>query len=453
MEQHPIPQNVTNFQFKLIGDITLKQFGYLAGGLLIGYLCTKVPLVPEFLRWPIGGLFVILGFGLAFVPIEQRPMDRLLLAFFKSIYLPTQYVWQKQNLPPEALISLPAVQIAVQPIIKPTVIVPPVKLVAHQPLPSNHFVPKPPPRFVPVPVQAKPVPPHFPLPKPQTKPKPGIIQPPPQYKPTAKAPIDRWTLGAPPVVIKTAAPIPTKPYNAPVTGNKIIFNQTPIKPIVPINTSQQADAIKSQYAQVTQKLSQQITLLQKEMQQGTLAKDRLMELQQTLLQLLQEKERLDNEVVELRKKLAAKNSTRTETPSMYANKPQEAMPTVKIIAPQAAVRSGIPQLTNQPNVITGIIKDSRGTLLPNLIVTVKDKEGVPVRALKTNKLGQFAASTPLRDNAYFIEVEDPKKQYTFNRVEVELSSKILPPLEISAVSEKDILRQKLSQELFGGNKI
>ncbi|EKD47460.1 MAG: hypothetical protein ACD_66C00049G0001, partial [uncultured bacterium] len=28
MEQHPVPQNVTGFQFKLIGDITLKQFAY-----------------------------------------------------------------------------------------------------------------------------------------------------------------------------------------------------------------------------------------------------------------------------------------------------------------------------------------------------------------------------------------------------------------------------------------
>jgi hypothetical protein len=92
-------------------------------------------------------------------------------------------------------------------------------------------------------------------------------------------------------------------------------------------------------------------------------------------------------------------------------------------------------------------------LLPNLIITVKDKDGVPVRALKSNKLGQFAASTPLSNGVYIIEVEDAKHTYDFNRIEVALSGNVLPPLEISAISQRDIVRQKLSRELFGGNGI
>ena len=92
-------------------------------------------------------------------------------------------------------------------------------------------------------------------------------------------------------------------------------------------------------------------------------------------------------------------------------------------------------------------------MLPNLIVTVKDKDGVPVRALKSNKLGQFAASTPLTNGIYIIEVEDPKQAFQFNRIEVGLSGTILPPLEISAISEKDLVRAKLTHELFGGNTL
>jgi hypothetical protein len=110
-------------------------------------------------------------------------------------------------------------------------------------------------------------------------------------------------------------------------------------------------------------------------------------------------------------------------------------------------------LTSYPNVVTGIIKDGSNVQLPGLIITVKDKDGVPVRALKTNMLGQFAASTPLANGTYIIEVEDPKNKYQFNRIEVTLSGLVLPPLEISAVSPRDIMRAKLTQEIFGKNTL
>ena len=38
MDAHPIPQNVTSFQFKLVGEMTLKQFLYLATGMVIAYI-------------------------------------------------------------------------------------------------------------------------------------------------------------------------------------------------------------------------------------------------------------------------------------------------------------------------------------------------------------------------------------------------------------------------------
>ncbi|KKR52786.1 MAG: hypothetical protein UT88_C0021G0001, partial [Candidatus Woesebacteria bacterium GW2011_GWD2_40_19] len=38
MEQHPIPQNISSYQFRLVGDMTLKQFFQLAGGFLVGLI-------------------------------------------------------------------------------------------------------------------------------------------------------------------------------------------------------------------------------------------------------------------------------------------------------------------------------------------------------------------------------------------------------------------------------
>ena len=96
MEQHPVPQNVTTFQFRLIGDMTIKQFGYLAGGIIVGYICYKLPL-PFFFTWPLALASGLLGFGLAFVPVEERPMDIWIASFFRNTYSPTQWVWSHET--------------------------------------------------------------------------------------------------------------------------------------------------------------------------------------------------------------------------------------------------------------------------------------------------------------------------------------------------------------------
>lgn len=96
IEQHPLPQDVTGYRFRLIGDMTLKQFLYLGVAVLLTLLIHNLPL-PFFFRYPLEILLLLLGIGLAFVPVEGRPLDKWLIAFIKSIYSPTQYVWKKQT--------------------------------------------------------------------------------------------------------------------------------------------------------------------------------------------------------------------------------------------------------------------------------------------------------------------------------------------------------------------
>lgn len=96
IEQHPIPQDVAGYKFRLIGDMTLKQFIWLAAGIILGLFIYQLPL-PFFFKYPLAALAVGLGAGIAFVPIEGRSMDKWLIAFIKSIYSPTQYVWSKQS--------------------------------------------------------------------------------------------------------------------------------------------------------------------------------------------------------------------------------------------------------------------------------------------------------------------------------------------------------------------
>ncbi len=94
MEQHPVPQHVSSYQFKLVGDMTLKQFFQLAGGVLISLLFYASGLHP-LIKWPAVLFFAILGAALAFLPFQDRPLEKWIIAFFKAIYSPTLYYWEK----------------------------------------------------------------------------------------------------------------------------------------------------------------------------------------------------------------------------------------------------------------------------------------------------------------------------------------------------------------------
>lgn len=95
MEQHAIPQQITSYEFKLVGEMTLKQFGKAAGGIIIALIINASPLV-FFIKWPLIFIFAVGGLAMAFVPFQDRPLDVWLRAFIKSIYSPTIYIYQKK---------------------------------------------------------------------------------------------------------------------------------------------------------------------------------------------------------------------------------------------------------------------------------------------------------------------------------------------------------------------
>lgn len=127
-------------------------------------------------------------------------------------------------------------------------------------------------------------------------------------------------------------------------------------------------------------------------------------------------------------------------------------PTLPPTGPSANVRRlteniapsvGIPNIPQAPNLISGIVKDTKGTVLPNIIIEVKNSQGNMVRAFKTNKLGQFTAATTLENGSYAMELEDPHNQYKFDRIDLSLDGNIVLPLEIQNVDIREELRRKL----------
>ncbi|MBU1117798.1 PrgI family protein [Patescibacteria group bacterium] len=96
MEQHPIPQQITSYEFKLVGEMTLKQFAKAAVGVIIALLINATKLV-FFIKWPLIFIFAGGGLALAFVPYHDRPLEVWIQAFLKSIYAPTIYRYKKRS--------------------------------------------------------------------------------------------------------------------------------------------------------------------------------------------------------------------------------------------------------------------------------------------------------------------------------------------------------------------
>lgn len=94
IQQHPLPQDISSYRFRLIGDMTLKQFASLGIFIILAIIAYSIPL-PFFFKYPIVFAFLLLGIGMAFLPVQGRSLDVWLIAFIKSIYSPTQYSWKR----------------------------------------------------------------------------------------------------------------------------------------------------------------------------------------------------------------------------------------------------------------------------------------------------------------------------------------------------------------------
>ena len=181
-----------------------------------------------------------------------------------------------------------------------------------------------------------------------------------------------------------------------------------------------------------------------------------MELQGQLSEALSQREKLEKELLAIRQQVERQSRASpspTRPAGVTSSVSSSPAASVRVIAPGSETKAGLPRLTTFPNVVTGIIKDNYGNLLAGMLITVRDKDDVPLRALKTNKLGQFAASTPLPNNTYIVEIEDPKNGFTFDKAQISLNGTVAPPIEVTAKSQKQVERDKLAKEIFGNQPI
>lgn len=95
-QQHPVPRQITSFEFKLIGFMTLKQFIYLLIFFPFGYIVYRLFPIP-FLNIVAGISIAVFGAALAFIPVNDRPLDIWVKNLLRRLTSPTQYIYQKNN--------------------------------------------------------------------------------------------------------------------------------------------------------------------------------------------------------------------------------------------------------------------------------------------------------------------------------------------------------------------
>ncbi|MBI2190204.1 MAG: PrgI family protein [Candidatus Levybacteria bacterium] len=380
MEGHPIPQDVTGFQFKLIGSMTVKQFAYLACGSIMAWIFLSLPFF-ALIKFPLVLFFFLLGFSLAFIPIEGRPMDLLFSYFIKALFTPNQYIYRKtggQLIPPLAHVSLQQTSKGVMPLPKE-------KLQA----------------FL------------------KTVPKS-------KNKLDQKEEVFFDSIFS---LLGTSAKIITVEEEQP--EEKTSEDEIKRKAML----EKEALLIKQQLEQAkTQEEEQQTPAI------SSSAHERVLALEKQLNEVLTQRQQLEQQILSLQKKLSFQKQP-LYTPTIAKG---ETTASARKIPKEMGTKVGVPIVPDDvPNLITGVVKDPRGNVLPNILVEIKDKEGNPARAFKTNGLGQFASSTPLLNGVYTIIFEDLKGEHKFDAIELAANGGVLMPLEIRSSDAREELRKSL----------
>ncbi len=415
MENHPIPQDITGFKFRLIGSMTVKQFAYLLAAGIMSYIFYSAD-ISIIIKIPFICFFAVAGLSLAFIPIDGRPMDKMILNFIKTIPRENQFIYRRKGI--SFLTQTHAMPAITRAKVKEKAKIEEArakKNILLSQLRKSFLKPdeieldfinriKP---FLEESVINK----EFIYKEPQNKPKPTV-------QPVQKN-------------------VPQKTFNTNEAPDKKTGISLPLQKTITSTTTAKNDKITPQLKATPPPPQQQTATIQPMINKNTV--NLTTELQKKLDKQAQETEMLQKKLMEMQRLKFGRIYKPTEI------KEVEKTPNVKIINQTSFKQAGFPMLPDIPNIILGIVKDPRGKVLQNIIVEVVNAHNIPVRAFKTNSLGQFISATPLPNGTYRVYFEDPLKLHEFDTVEVTLKGIIFSPLEIISVDA----REKLRRDLFG----
>ena len=363
---HPVPQQVFGVEFKLVGDLTLRQFLILAVFGFFAFLLFSLPIF-VFLRFLLAGMVFLAGILFALVPFQDQPLDRWLVAFFRAIYAPTRRVWIKSAEPMEFLVmEIPKIVRTVEQAVSPEesrrrleALLATVKeegTLTTLDIAENRFLES-------IKILSR-----------------GML------------------VSAPAPAVSPAIPSVTVTPPLPPPLPEVKF--------VEVQKIERRPSLASRINFA----SENVFKVQRGREASYFTARRNIRAGRRLGALAIAGEAVYAPVRE-----------RVIEPIL---------PEVPVLPPQAATPAPIstPELApSEPNIISGTVYDQRGNLLPSALVVVKDKKGNIVRAVKANVLGKFTVS-PLPNGTYTLEL--PKIGAIFAKIGIELIGKLVPPLEV-----------------------
>lgn len=224
----------------------------------------------------------------------------------------------------------------------------------------------------------------------------------------------------------------TTSAKAETLSRTAVSEKPPIQPATPVQaSSQQIDSLKKLVESTSTKtesgkygISEKIRFLS---EQKTSADAKIEVLNKQIEDL---KQMLSKKASEPAKVVVQKIVKEVEIPVFKASEATgQPAPKPNIVYTQPQTK--ISPLTNIPNVINGIIKDGNQKLVEGAVVIIVDARGDTVRALRTNKLGQFAITTPVSNGTYLVKVSKDELGVDFDVVSVEVKGEVLPPIELT----------------------
>ena len=350
MEQHPVPQNISSYEFRLVGDMTLKQFLQLAGGIVLAFIFFRLP-IPVILKYPLVFVSAVTGAAMAFLPISGRPFTAWLTAFIRAVYSPTQYLW-----------VLTPIEVASPPIVTPPPSPPQPSAPGFISFFKSRFARKASP-----PVTTAPAPPL---------PQPTVVTPPqPTPPPAPDTPPPAYTFPVP-SPLASSPPPPASP--AQTEYHPFVPPPPPAQPSPPVPPAPSPPPAVPQPAPTLAQPKPPVKII--------------------------------------------------DVPLTPAGPAPIASP-----PPPASQASPLPSIPSpdQPNVLVGQVNDLTGSPLSGVTLEIVDSTtGIPARALRTNRLGQFQIAIPLPPGSYVINAE--KEGLLFDPVSVTVANSVIPPIAITA---------------------
>ncbi len=475
-KQHAVPQNIMDVEFKIIGDLTMRQFFYLMVFFGISY-GAFVFFRESIFRWPVSLISGGVGVLLAFVPVEDRGLDQWIVSFFKAIYSPTQRIWEKlPELTPA--FSYQSISLVKQELI--TLAPTSSRRKLEEYLEASSKEGKRDPLDIPEAAYIEKVHDAFAQireeeartfvvteePKPEAETIVDLPKEPPRietrYEPAAQEQL----------IFKQTAPLtPLTPDRhsgrrftslLPSEGEIVLpiargerVLKTPAEESIETDIKDKAQQLKQLLEQIKQdeKYRGVITPLPPPAKRQKEEKAVSIEAQDVIHKIKEENKKLSQEIGRLKSEIdrrqtpQEKSQAETTLRELESKKSQAYADYIELrervkqleeglrekgVAVKAAPAARRATITDRPNIASGVVMDKGGIAIIGAVIIIKNQKGDPVRAQKTNQLGQFLISAPLDNGSYTAEVANaPALGLEYNALGFQATGSLISALEFT----------------------